>query len=184
MALYTQKAIMRAFGEMLEEMPFDKITVTALVKRCDISSNTFYYHYQDIFALLEVWLEQLLRGYLTGGADWREATKALMRDCRAHPAMVYHLFNSLSRDRLERYVFTLSDDVFERQVGRLAQGRDIPPEMLRSITGFCRYAYVGFFLQFLWDKMSGDIDRSVEQMGVLFRTFVSQALDNAEKRDN
>ena len=32
MALYTQKAIMRAFGEMLEEMPFDKITVTALVK--------------------------------------------------------------------------------------------------------------------------------------------------------
>ena len=36
MALYTQKAIMRAFGEMLEEMPFDKITVTALVKRCDI----------------------------------------------------------------------------------------------------------------------------------------------------
>ena len=29
MALYTQKAIMRAFGEMLEEMPFDKITVTA-----------------------------------------------------------------------------------------------------------------------------------------------------------
>ena len=43
---------------------------------------------------------------------------------------------------------------------------------------------MGFFLQFLWDKMSGDIDRSVEQMGVLFRTFVSQALDNAEKREN
>ena len=51
MALYTQKAILRAFGEMLEEMPFDKITVTALVKRCDISSNTFYYHYRDIYDL-------------------------------------------------------------------------------------------------------------------------------------
>ena len=143
MALLTQKAILATFQQMLEEMPFDKITVSALVRRCGVSSNTFYYHYQDIFALLEVWLEQLLRGYLTGDADWREATKALMRDCRAHPAMVYHLFNSLSRDRLERYV-----------------------------------------LQFLWDKMSGDIDRSVEQMGVLFRTFVSQALDNAEKREN
>ena len=176
MALLTQKAILATFQQMLEEMPFDKITVSALVRRCGVSSNTFYYHYQDIFALLEVWLEQLLRGYLTGGADWREATKALMRDCRAHPAMVYHLFNSLSRDRLERYVFTLSDDVFERQVGRLAQGRDIPPEMLRSITSFCRYAYVGFFLQFLWDKMSGDIDRSVEQRGVLFRSGPRGAL--------
>lgn len=46
MALYTQKAIMRAFGEMLEEMPFDKITVTALVKRCSNQAPiTFYYHY-------------------------------------------------------------------------------------------------------------------------------------------
>ncbi len=186
MALLTQKAILATFQQMLEEMPFDKITVSALVRRCGVSSNTFYYHYQDIFALLEVWLEQLLGGYLSGegGQDWRSATKALMRDCRAHPAMVYHLFNSLSRDRLERYVFTLSDDVFERQVAQLARGRDIPAEMLRSITSFCRYAYVGFFLQFLWDKMSGDIDRSVDQMGMLLRTFVFQALDNGEKREN
>ena len=54
MALYTKKAIMRTFQQMLEEMPFDKITVSALVRRCEISSNTFYYHYQDIYALLDV----------------------------------------------------------------------------------------------------------------------------------
>ena len=60
MALYTQKAILRTFQQMLEEMPFDKITVSALVRRCEISSNTFYYHYQDIYALLEVWLKERL----------------------------------------------------------------------------------------------------------------------------
>ena len=53
MALYTKKAIMRTFQQMLEEMPFDKITVSALVRRCEISSNTFYYHYQDIYSVLE-----------------------------------------------------------------------------------------------------------------------------------
>lgn len=52
MALLTQKAILSTFEEMLYEMPFDKISVTALVKRCGVSSNTFYYHYQDIFMLL------------------------------------------------------------------------------------------------------------------------------------
>lgn len=45
MALYTKKMIMTTFGEMLEEMPFDKITVAALVKRAGVSPNTFYYHY-------------------------------------------------------------------------------------------------------------------------------------------
>jgi AcrR family transcriptional regulator len=53
MALLTQKAIWASFEEMLVEMPFDKITVSALVKRCEVSSNTFYYHYQDIFAELD-----------------------------------------------------------------------------------------------------------------------------------
>ena len=70
MALYTQKTIMRAFGEMLEEMPFDKITVTALVKRCDISSNTFYYHYRDIYDLLDAWFHLEL-GRFTGEGSVR-----------------------------------------------------------------------------------------------------------------
>ena len=53
MALYTKKLIMSTFQEMQEELPFNKITVAALVKRAGISPNTFYYHYQDIPALLE-----------------------------------------------------------------------------------------------------------------------------------
>ena len=49
MANYTQRAIIQTFQDMLKEMPFDKITVSAIVARCDISSNTFYYHYHDIY---------------------------------------------------------------------------------------------------------------------------------------
>ena len=47
MALYTKKLLMSTFQEMLEELPFDKITVAALVKRAGISPNTFYYHYNS-----------------------------------------------------------------------------------------------------------------------------------------
>ena len=58
MALYTKKLIMSTFQEMLEELSFDKITVSALVKRAGISPNTFYYHYQDIYALLDVSIDK------------------------------------------------------------------------------------------------------------------------------
>ena len=43
MANYTLKAIVLTFEEMLMELPFDKITVSAIVSKCGISSNTFYY---------------------------------------------------------------------------------------------------------------------------------------------
>ena len=63
MALYTKKLIMNTFQEMLEELSFDKITVSALVKRAGISPNTFYYHYQDIYALLDVWFREQMGYY-------------------------------------------------------------------------------------------------------------------------
>ena len=52
MAIRTNKAIIETFEEMLDEMPFEKITVSSLAKRCEISPNTFYYHYEDIYDLL------------------------------------------------------------------------------------------------------------------------------------
>ena len=60
MALSTNRLIMSAFQEMLVEMPFDRITVSALVKRAVVSSNTFYYHYRDIYELLDVWFRTTL----------------------------------------------------------------------------------------------------------------------------
>ena len=36
MIQYTEKAIQQTFQEMLTEMPFDKITVTELVKRANL----------------------------------------------------------------------------------------------------------------------------------------------------
>ena len=65
MANYTHKAILQTFDEMLMEMPFEKITVSALVARCEISSNTFYYHFQDIYDLLDEWMdEQMMEGWI------------------------------------------------------------------------------------------------------------------------
>ena len=142
MALYTQKAILRAFGEMLEEMPFDKITVTALVKRCDISSNTFYYHYRDIYDLLDAWFHLELGRFTGEGTDWHTSTKAVMRECQAHPAKIYHVFNALSRDRMEQYVFSLTDDTFFRLVQQrtensgLSGWRRTPPSVAMPMWAF------------------------------------------------
>lgn len=63
MARYTQKAILQTFQDMLEKMPFDKITVSAIVSNCEISFNTFYYHYQDIYDLLDAWIAVKMQAY-------------------------------------------------------------------------------------------------------------------------
>ena len=184
MAIHTKRAIMRTFQQMLEEIPFDKITVSALVRRCEISSNTFYYHYQDIYQLLDLWISNELSRFVPGEdsefTDWKLATKALMRDCREHSRIIYHIFNSISRDRLERYVFTLTDDAFFQVVRRIA-GDQLAEETALEIAAFCRYAYIGFFMQFLWNRMQSDIDESVDRLGVLFDGFVEAPWQGQQK---
>ena len=54
----TRHAIMAAFAQLLEERPMNKITVKDIVDRCDVNRNTFYYHFQDIPALLQEMMEE------------------------------------------------------------------------------------------------------------------------------
>ena len=48
----TKKLITDTFWQLLEEKPYNKITVQDIVDRCDVNRNTFYYHFQDIPTLL------------------------------------------------------------------------------------------------------------------------------------
>lgn len=181
MASLTQKAIMQAFKELLETTPFDKITVSAITKRCEIHHNTFYYHYKDIYDLLEIWLGEVLgpfsREEMDG--DWTNNAKAFLHTCREQRSIVYHIFNSLSRDQLERYVFTLADDVFRRYVNLQASGCNISEERVEDITKICRYAIFGYYLEFLWNGMEGDIDAGVDKVGELFAGIVRSAIQDA-----
>lgn len=171
MAQYTKKAILQTFQEMLEKMPFDKITVSAIVSNCEISSNTFYYHFQDIYDLLDTWLaikKEKYRDHVSLGGQWQDETKSILYDLKGHSDIVYHLFNSLSRERIERYIFESTDDTFYRLVCRETAGVDIPEEELRNVAEYNSYSFLGFMLKFLWNQMEGDIDAGIEKIGCIF----------------
>lgn len=63
MASFTRKAILTTFEDMLQKTKFDKITVSALIAKCGISPNTFYYHFRSIYDLLDAWLHERLNQY-------------------------------------------------------------------------------------------------------------------------
>ena len=52
MANFTKQAIRTSFMKLLNEKPLGKISVRDIVEDCGINRNSFYYHYQDIPALI------------------------------------------------------------------------------------------------------------------------------------
>ena len=179
MAQFTKKAILDTFQEILEDTPFDKITVSMLVKKCGISPNTFYYHYHDIYDLLDAWLHRILQKYTVeyfSNGDWSMVVRAFLRDCQTHTNIFDHIYLSLTHERLERYVFSMTDDAITLYVKMRAAGSRVTEDRLHRIINFCRYASLGFFMEFIWNRMSYDVDAMVDDFAILFDGFVDQAL--------
>jgi len=178
MALLTKKAILSTFEEMLVEMPFDKITVSALVKRSGISSNTFYYHYQDIYALLDNWLEYTIgeiRKESHADNDWTVELKAILQACQNHSKIVNHIIKSLSREQMEQYVFEVTEDSFTKFVRLRTGEQHLSESQISEIAEFCRFLFIGLFLKFSWDGMKGDVNEGVDRIAVLVDAFVDSA---------
>lgn len=57
----TKRWIRKAFTELIaEKKDIEKITVSELAERADISKTTFYYHYEDIYAVAEEFENKLI----------------------------------------------------------------------------------------------------------------------------
>lgn len=86
----TKKWIRRAFTEMMaEKKDIEKITITELAERADISKTTFYYHYEDIYAVAEEFenelidrlsatLEEFEKEYSPGAIDFERYTRDII----------------------------------------------------------------------------------------------------------
>ena len=160
-------------------MPFEKITVSGLIQECGISRNTFYYHFQDVYDLLEQWLYQTFYNYISPEiqGDWRNSVYGLLRACQEHKKLVYHLFDSLSRDRIEQFVFSATDDVLMDYI-RSQDGSDrLPEKKIIALSNICRYSIIGYFLHFLWSGMTHDVKEATKEIGDLLEEFIAHEIE-------
>ena len=178
MALLTERAIFGTFEAMLEEMPFDKITVAALSKRAGISPNTFYYHYHDIYELFDVWSSHWLETMIFNDPDedWKEMTKRALRFFKEHSRMVMHIMNSVYRERLEKYVYTVVSDHVGEMIERRTEGLGTDPAATADLAYFCRCTIAGLFIEFTGAHMEPDIDETVNRIGRMIDRLVEATL--------
>lgn len=53
MSQITKRALASSLKKMMEKKPLSKITVTDLTRECGINRHTFYYHFKDIYDLVQ-----------------------------------------------------------------------------------------------------------------------------------
>ena len=161
MPSFTKKAIIESFLHLAAKKPPDKITVRDIVDDCGINRNTFYYYFQDIYAVLEDICQGItahLPSEQTLAVTLSAFCRALVSFANAHPQAAKSLALSLGFEGLERYFATDLDGVITDCFARTTH--TVPsPVALRLL----RHAILGLCLDAMKDcKHAQDIADEVE----------------------
>lgn len=192
MAKQTQKFIMSTFMQLLESESLDKITVRDIVEECEINRNTFYYHYSDIYDLLddvfrvetEKFMSEDVDENTTFGEEYERAACFVLKYKKA----ILHIYDSKKRDVLQNYLETLAFSFISRFVKKEADGYGLPDEDIDYITGFYTHAIVGNTLGWIKRKLpSGQekfIARTARTFNATVKDMIRQCLEERQKQSN
>ena len=115
MALITQRALSEALIKLLQDKPLNKITVNDIVSECGVARQTFYYHFQDIYDLLEWTLANdaaELSAKMSESDSWYDRFYVIFSSMKAQKALMTNVFNSLDSFTLYVYITDVTRELF------------------------------------------------------------------------
>ena len=105
-SMNTKKMFAASLKGCMEKKPLSKITVSEIVNDCGVNRKTFYYHFEDIYALLKWMLEQEALEVVNQFdllVDCREAVLFVMNYVRQNKHLLCCAYDSMGRDELRHF---------------------------------------------------------------------------------
>ncbi|MEG1241415.1 MAG: TetR/AcrR family transcriptional regulator [Oscillospiraceae bacterium] len=180
MSNFTRKEIVASFLRLLEKKPFAKITIKDIADDCGINRNTFYYHYQDIYGLAEaIFIKDVEKeiAHTQWYENWQEFYLKSIRFFKEHVNITYNIYNSVKRDKLENYVFRITNTFMRDFVNRDAEGLSVSEEDRRFIADFYTYAFEGVALNWVENGMKQEPEELIQKMGPLIDGSICDAFE-------
>lgn len=181
---YIRNAIEASFIRLLEERPFEKITVKDIVDDCGLTRNTFYNYFEDTYDVVDGFLREQFMELAERESSETELTvpqamRAVAHFAAEQPKVVSHLFRSPKREELSCYF----DRALRMCVGRAVRlqvgERRLSEGDQQRITGVYCHAATGLFNDWLRDGMKGSLIEELEQLEALFEGSLEQAIVRA-----
>lgn len=186
MAAFTEKAIVESFIELLNEKPLDKITVKNVIDRCGVNRSTFYYYFEDIYDLLNKIFEHET-GKITenskeyDGTHWADSVMEIMSFAMDNRKAIYHVYKSVSREKLENYLNTAFDEITYNSVKAKAGDTKASDDDIRLVSGIYKYAIIGMIFQWLEEGMKEEPSDIIHKLEYMANNTIQEMLKSASE---
>lgn len=177
----TKQVLEESLKKLMLHKPLDKITIRDLTEDCGISRMAFYYHFKDIYDLVE-WagLEDATRA-LAGKKTydtWSEGLVQIFDAVYENKPFILNAYRCISRDQIESFLFHLTSDLLMNVVEEKAEETNISEEDRRFIADFYKYSFVGIMLDWIKQGMKDDYVDLAKKISITIHGSLTNSIEN------
>lgn len=179
MSQVTKRALEQSLKNLLLKKPLTKITINDIAEDCGINRMTFYYHFKDIYDLVE-WscLEDARRALEQKKTHdtWQEGLLQIFQAVRDNRPFILNVYRCVHREQVEKYLEPLVDNLVMGVLNEESAGITVREEDKAFITQVYSYILVGLMLDWIKDDMREEPKEIVERLGRLIDGSMEEAL--------
>lgn len=177
----TKQALEASLKHVMLKKPLDKITIRDITDDCGISRMAFYYHFKDIYDLVE-WAcvedaSRALAGKKTYDT-WQEGLEQIFEAVLENKPFILNVYRSVSREQIENYLFQLTRALIRGVVEEKAVGTGLSEEEKEFIADFYKYSFVGVMLDWVRTGMKEDYQEITDRISIVMKGNITNSIRN------
>ena len=180
MSQVTKRALEASLKSLLLQKPLSKITVTDITEDCGINRMTFYYHFKDIYDLVEWCCQEDASRALAGKKTyetWQQGLLQIFEAVRENKPFILNVYRSVSREQVENYLYKVTYALLDGVVEEQAQGMSVRQEDKAFLATLYQYMFVGLMLDWIKSDMKRDPQAIVSRLELAIHGNIRAALE-------
>ena len=172
MSEITKRALRESLRKELDTKQCEKNTVREITEACGASRSTFYYHFGDIYDLIEYIMRQTVYEIDSGNKDAALGDKLvlLLQRMRKSKKTIMELRASRGWPSIEKAVYRIADEVIRNLAGVTWDDSKFSDQEIQFAGTFMKYGIVGVIRDWIDDGMREEPAEVVAMLSSVLRS--------------
>lgn len=176
----TKRALEKSLKNMMLKKPVNKITINDIAEDCGVNRATFYYHFKDIYDLIEWSCEEDSRKAADGNTTydtWEQGFLNIFHIVEENKPFILNVYRHVSQEQIIQYLYRVVYGLIINVVEECAQGMDVRQDDKRFIADFYKYAFVGMMLDWIRQDMKPSPEKMIFRLSSLIEGDIIRMLE-------
>lgn len=179
MSQVTKRALEQSLKNLLLKKPLTKITINDIAEDCGINRMTFYYHFKDIYDLVEWSCLEDARRALEEKKTYNTLQQGFLQIFEAvkeNKPFIMNVYHCVDRAQVERYLKPLTDRLLLGVIDEKSAGIPLREDDREFIARVYSYVFIGLMLDWIKDDMKEDPSVIVNKLALLLKDTLTDAI--------